>query len=153
VRAATTQVMWGQPLDLQVTQARAGSVAGLFFGSLEQGSWGGLTLPFDLAVVGAPGCHLGIDILFMQFALASLAGTASFGLALPGRPDLLGTTLRFQGFDIDPLANPLGVTTSQPAKVVVCGWERVARIWAPGTTAASGAREVGIAPPMEVIVR
>lgn len=153
VTAATTQVMWGQAFDLQVSAARPGSVAGVFLGAIEQGQWAGITLPFDLAVAGAPGCHLSIDMLFSAFAPANGIGTATLPLAIPPRPELVGATIRFQGFDIDAAANALGVTTSQPAKVVVCGWERVGRVWASGATATAGTREIGLAPPAALTLR
>ncbi|MEZ5963419.1 MAG: hypothetical protein R3F56_06185 [Planctomycetota bacterium] len=150
VDAATTQVMWGQPFHLLVSSARPGSVAGVFLGSLEQGSWGGITLPLDLTPIGASGCHLSIDTLLSAYTVADPAGTATFPFALPARPDLLGQTIRFQGIDFDPSLNALGIVTSQPGKVTVCGWERVGRVWASGTTATSGVREIGVAPPVEV---
>ncbi len=153
VTAATTQVMWGQPLDLQVTAARPASIAGVFLGVIEQGPWAGITLPYDLTLVGAPTCHLSIDMSFSAFASANALGTATFPLTIPGRPELVGAAIRFQGFDIDPAANALGITTSQPAKVAVCGWERVGRVWASGANATIGAREVGLAPPVTLTLR
>src|SRR5690606_22396549 len=151
--AATTQVMWGQPLDLRVSQARGGSVAGVFLGTREQGPWNGIVLPFDLAPVGAPGCHLSIDVLALTFAPANALGVATFPFMIPARPDLVGATIRFQGFDIDPQANALGLVTSQPGKVTVCGWERVGRVWAPGAAPATGTREIGLAPPAEITLQ
>jgi hypothetical protein len=153
VNAMTTQIMWGQTFDLAVNQARPNSVAGLFLGSIEQGSWAGITLPFDLGVAGAPGCHLSIDMLFTTFARANASGIATFPFTIPGRPELVGTMIRFQGFDVDPAANALGVTTSQPGKVTVCGWERVGRVWASGLAATVGTREVGLAPPVAIGLR
>lgn len=150
VDAVTTQVMWGQPLNLRVSSALPGSVAGLFLGSIEQGAWAGITLPFDLAVVGAPGCHLSIDVQVGAYVLADPTGSAVFPFFVPARPDLLGATIRFQGMDYAPSLNALGIVTSQPGKVTVCGWERVGRVWAAGSTATSGTREIGIAPPIEV---
>lgn len=153
VDAATTQVMWGHPLDLRVSAALPGSVAGVLVGSIEQGQWAGITLPFALAAIGAPGCHLSIDMLVGVYAPTDLSGSARFPFSVPARPDLLGATIRFQGMNYAPSLNALGIVTSQPGKVSVCGWERVARVWAAGTTSTSGAREIGIAPPIEVTVR
>jgi len=153
VDAATTQVMWGQPLDLRVSAARPNSVAGVLLGSIEQGAWAGITLPFDLSVIGAGGCHLSIDVQLGAYRLADAAGAALFSFVVPARPDLVGAVFRFQGMDYDPSLNPLGIVTSQPAKVSVCGWERVGRVWASGATAPSGVREIGLVPPVEAGLR
>ncbi len=151
--AATRQVMWGETLVLQVRDARPFALSGLFLGSIEQGQWGGLTLPFELSPVGAPGCWLSIDVLASVYRTADITGSASFTFGLPARPQLLGSYLRFQGLAGEASANALGIITSQGAKVRVCGWERVARVWASGVSATDGFREIGLAPPAAISLR
>lgn len=151
--AATRQVMWGQSVTLQVRDARPFTVAGLFLGSIEQGQWGGVTLPFDLSPLGAAGCPLSIDVLTSVYGQTDVTGVLSFTFGLPARPSLVGNYVRFQGVAAEPSANALGIITSQGAKVRVCGWERVARVWASGASATDGFREIGLAPPLSVSLR
>ena len=41
----------------------------------------------------------------------------------------------------------------QPAKVIVCGWESVARTWATSVSATNGTREIGVAPVIQITVQ
>ena len=142
----TQQVMWGRTFYLRVYDTKPSTVTALLFGTLETGSWQGLTLPFGLQALGAPGCSLSIDPLVLTSKSADAAGSASYPFAIPSYPWLQGQVLRFQGLALDAAANPLGIVTAQPGKVAICGWEAVARVWAPGANATSGARERGVAP-------
>jgi hypothetical protein len=149
----TAQVLWGRSFTLRVSAARPGAATFLFLGTIEQGSWGGFPLPFDLGVLGAPGCPVSIDLVAGAGGPADGSGTFSRNLFVPSLPALQLQWVRFQGVALDPLANALGVVTSQAAKVQVCGWEPVARVWATPATAAVGTRELGIAPVLELTVQ
>jgi hypothetical protein len=144
VESATTQVMWGRPWVARVLQAQPGAFVLLALGTIESGSWAGLTLPQDLQVAGAPGCFLSIDVAGSWFSVAMGDGTATFPFVIPNTPAALGEWVRFQGAAFDANANALGIVTSQAQKVRVCGWEPVARLWSNGIGAAFGTREIGM---------
>ena len=149
----TLQVMWGRTFYLAVRDAKPSALTLLLLGSIETGSWGGITIPQALAAFGAPGCWLAIDPLAILSKNADQSGLASYGFSLPSYPAFLGQWIRFQGVALDPGANPLGIVSSQAGKVVVCGWELVARNWSTGLSATSGTREIGIAPVVELTVQ
>lgn len=153
VDSATTQVLWGKPLALRVFDAPPQAATVLFLGSIESGQWNGLTIPFDLGVIGAPGCSLSIDVIMQKGALADGAGVAIHPFTLPEVPELQGEWIRFQGIALDSQANPLGVVTSQATKVQICGWEPVARVYASGAGATAGLVEIGVAPVVELRVQ
>jgi hypothetical protein len=73
--------------------------------------WNGLVLPFDLALLGAPGCPLrtGPD-LFSAWPAA--AGSATFAYPVPANAALLGGLVHLQAFVPDPAANAGGFTVS-----------------------------------------
>ncbi|MGB3965942.1 MAG: hypothetical protein WBO45_04370 [Planctomycetota bacterium] len=149
VLSATTQVMWGRPWVARVEQAQPGAIVLLALGQIETGPWAGMILPQNLAVVGAPGCFLSIDVAGSWFSIAGGDGGANFPFVIPNTPAALGEWIRFQGAAFDAPANPLGLVTSQAQKIQVCGWEPVARLWSNGITSAFGTREIG----MSAVVR
>jgi hypothetical protein len=71
-------------------------------------SWLGVTLPIDLALLGAPGCtlHTAIDAHELR------TGTTAWPITIPATAALLGNRYRAQAFVFDAPANPLGATTS-----------------------------------------
>ncbi|MCA8942556.1 MAG: hypothetical protein KDB80_08385 [Planctomycetes bacterium] len=142
----TTQVTWGNALNLRVYDATPGATTAISFGYIESGTWNGIPIPFDLSVIGATGCSLSIDARYTFGQVADATGTGQLTMFLPSQPNLVGQWIRFQGFSLDPGANALGVTTSQAYKVQVCGWEPVARVYSNNTTSATGLREIGTAP-------
>lgn len=75
-------------------------------------STSGVPLPFDLGVLGAPGCDVEVDPAFVTVVLADAQGRASWHLALPLVPALAGVELAQQAFGLDLAANGLGLTTS-----------------------------------------
>lgn len=146
----TLQVMWGRSFYLAVKDAKPGALTALLLGTLESGVWGGITIPHELSPYGAPGCWLAVDPLAVQSKAADGSGFASYGFSLPSNPWFLGQWVRFQGVGLDAGANALGVVASEAGKVVVCGWELVARVWATSVTGSAGNREVGVGAILEV---
>lgn len=69
------------------------------------------SLPFDLGVVGAPGCRLLCD-LAATAGVGHSGGTGSFTMRLPNIRALAGTTFYNQAYVLDPGANGLGVTVT-----------------------------------------
>ncbi|MCA8974316.1 MAG: hypothetical protein KDC98_06315 [Planctomycetes bacterium] len=81
-------------------------------------SWGGLTLPFDGAALGAPGCILQAA-LESTVTTGAVAGTVSTNLTIPNQPALIGAVLHAQGVVLDPAANAAGVAVSNPLLCVL----------------------------------
>lgn len=153
VASLSGSVLWGRAWVVQVLNAVPQAQTALFLGTLEGGSWNGWTLPIDLGVVGAPGCSLSTDPVYLLSRAADALGRAEYQIGIPSIPSLQGGWLRFQGVAQDAGANALGWVASDAGKVQICGWEAVARVYAPGVTATVGSRELGVAPVMEVTVR
>ncbi len=149
----TPQVMWGQPANLRVLHARPQAMTILLLGSKSTGIWNGITLPLELTDLGAPGCHLAVDILAAPGLVADQNGVATYGFLLPSQPRLLGVGVSVQGVAQDRKANALGLVSSQAARLQVCGWEAVSRVFANGLSATVGYRELGVAPIMQLTSR
>lgn len=146
----TTAVLQGQPFVFRVGDVPVGSAVGLILGSRESGSWGALTLPFDLGIAGATNCWLNTDLLLLFAAVADAQGEARFLGGVPNSPVFVGFWVRFQGFVLDPAANPFGMTTTQGAKVQVCGAFPVGRVVGSTVSAFGGTVEPGIVPVTEL---
>jgi hypothetical protein len=143
VESGTTQVIWGRPWTGRVLDAPPGALVVFGLGTTETGSWGGLNLPQEMTPFGAPGCWVSIDLASAFYTLAAGDGSAAFPFQVPNTPLVLGAWIRFQAAAFDPLANPLGLITSQAKKVQVCGFEPVGRVWSSGIGATSGNLEIG----------
>ena len=81
-------------------------------------SYGGVTLPLDLGVVGAVGCELSTNpiVLNRSTAIASPVGTspglARWALLIPSLPSLAGAKIYTQWYVLDYGVNPLNLTFS-----------------------------------------
>jgi hypothetical protein len=78
---------------------------------LSKQRWGALSLPFDLAPLGASGCLLSTDPLLLV-PMTNNGGTASFVATVPGSPSTLGAVFYNQAWAADATANSLGITVS-----------------------------------------
>jgi hypothetical protein len=78
---------------------------------LDDRSWGGIPLPLDLGPLGAPGCSLYTDRA-LGLVVPNTGGGSAFALTIPAAPRLVGATTHWQGLFLAPLANPLGLATS-----------------------------------------
>ena len=74
--------------------------------------WTGLSLPFDLSMIGAPDCTLYTSLNRTLPAMSDQAGRATVRLPIPDDTSLIGQTYYSQFVAIDPSANLLGLTTS-----------------------------------------
>lgn len=153
VESATTQVIWGRPWVARAFDAAPSSVVVLALGTRESGTWSGLTLPQDLAVLGANGCFLSIDAAATYWGVAQPDGSVTFPFVIPNNPGVLGLWVRFQAGTIDLAANALGLVTSQAQKVQVCGWEPVGRVWSNGISSSFGTREIGVSAVIQLVVQ
>lgn len=77
-------------------------------------SWGGNALPFDLSVIGAPGCNIYNDGAIVVPVVSGTAASGFVGVkaTLPSNPLLIGGQIFAQGVWLDPGANPLGMFTT-----------------------------------------
>jgi len=80
--------------------------------------WNGQPLPFDLSILGAPGCTLNVDPLVLDVALADGAGRAEFNLSLPADPALRAIFLWEQAVSQNAAANAFGVQLSNYARII-----------------------------------
>lgn len=78
-----------------------------------QRSWGSLSLPFDLRVLGAPGCLL-LASLENAFVVPARGGQATWSVAVPNVASVLGGRFYNQAYVLDG-ANALGLVVSNAA--------------------------------------
>ena len=107
----------GETFTLQVGQLPVGRPAALLFGTSNT-VWNGTPLPFDLTPIGMPGCQLLVSA-DVTLPLTNNAGSATWSIALPSNPWLVGRQFVNQAFVSDPTANPLGFTTSNAGAAVI----------------------------------
>lgn len=81
--------------------------------------WGSLSLPLDLAPLGAKGCQLLASIDFASAGLADASGQGLFSFLIPQDTRLLGIGWHQQAIVFDPKANPLGLTFSDGGSVLI----------------------------------
>lgn len=108
----------GTTFTLSASAATPNTSLLLLLGANES-AFGGLTLPYDLAGLGAPGCVLRTDVLLTLTAGADASGAASLGLKLPDDANLVGRPLLGQWAGPAPGANPLGVVLSAMARATL----------------------------------
>lgn len=81
---------------------------------VDERSWLGSALPFDLAFAGAPGCALWIAPLDV-IPLRAADGAATWPTRIPDRTDLAGARFYQQVLVVDASANALGLRLSHAA--------------------------------------
>ncbi|MEZ5967172.1 MAG: hypothetical protein R3F56_25275 [Planctomycetota bacterium] len=87
----------------------------LLFGASNR-TLGGIPLPFDLAVLGAPGC---LVYTSSDASTPPFTSGAMLPIPVPNAPLLIGRSLFAQALAVDTAANALGVVTSDFARVVI----------------------------------
>jgi hypothetical protein len=105
----------GQSYSLDITQAKPNSVGLLFYG-FSSVTWMGLPLPFDLAVLGAPGCRIFASGEIIEVFLTNAAGQGSKNNNVPNDPNLCGGVLYNQAWVFDPTANAVGFVASNAGR-------------------------------------
>lgn len=83
---------------------------------LDKTAWGGGSLPFDLGLIGLPGCQL-LTSSEIGLPLTNQVGTAQWSLAIPLDARLHGATFHNQGFVLDAAMRPLGVSNGGTATI------------------------------------
>ena len=94
----------GQALNLDMSSLAPGQTGVMALGAGDV-AFGPLPLPFELALIGAPGCWLAQDSLVTLGFSSSSQGLATVGLQVPGNPALAGVPLYFQSIVVTPGAN------------------------------------------------
>jgi hypothetical protein len=82
-------------------------------------SWAGGALPFDLGVLGMPGCPLLVSPDAATLAIATAAGDVRIGLPIPGIASLIGLALHGQMAAQDPGRNAAGLAVTAGVRVVI----------------------------------
>jgi hypothetical protein len=72
----------------------------------------GVTLPFDLQALGAPGCELLVDPAVLVARLTDVFGETDQPLPIPSTPSLAGIEVVAQWFVPDALVGALGLAAS-----------------------------------------
>jgi hypothetical protein len=85
---------------------------------LSNTQYGALPLPFDLGVLGAPGCDARVS-LDATLGVVGSAGTASLVFPIPNNPVFVGFVFHTQALVLDPPLNALGLSTSAAATAIV----------------------------------
>ena len=109
----------GSPTSLDLTSLPQSTFATPFLHiGASNKSWSGITLPWNLAPIGAPKCtlYVGFDLLFL---LRNTNGSASLKVTLPFDPSLVGNMAYAQGFVADRTANALGAAISNAVEAKI----------------------------------
>jgi hypothetical protein len=104
------QPLVGTTLVGEFRNAPANGVVFPFAGFSRTVASGGIPLPLDLGIVGAPGCVIEVDPAYLTALFTDAAGTAVWALPIPQNPSLSGIVLAQQAFVLDPTVNALGLT-------------------------------------------
>jgi len=77
------------------------------------GVWAGITLPFDLTPLGAPGCNWGIDIVYATALTTNTSGQGVWPtIPIPNLPALANANFYDDALFLDAQANTLGVVSA-----------------------------------------
>ena len=108
---ATGRAALGASFEVRLSGALPSSSAFLLLG-FSNSNANGLPLPFDLGLIGAPGCtqYVSLDIGIAYATDAT--GRARAPLPVPSDPALAGNSIYLQWIDLDLFANALRLTTS-----------------------------------------
>ncbi|HEB53430.1 MAG TPA: hypothetical protein ENI87_09275 [bacterium] len=108
--AAGSRPALGSAFDVEVSNLPFG-VAAMATGLSASVTSGGLPLPFDLTVLGMPGCTQYVDALVLD-VIQSAGTTATWTWNVPSSPSLFGQEFFNQAFSLDPAANAFGFVAS-----------------------------------------
>jgi hypothetical protein len=110
----------GNGIQLGIQRARPNTAVGVVVGFSDQ-QWSGLTLPFDLAGIGAPECSLLAGLNVVLVTTTDGDGVGTLPLSLPQDKSLLLQSVYFQGMIIDPPANQAGLAWTNGVKAILGG--------------------------------
>ena len=117
--SATTPPKLGSTFGLRLSNLGSLTPGILLFGFSDK-SWGGISLPLDLAFLGMNGCNLLVSWnVEVNFTSPRAGGVLDLPLPIPTNPTLEGLTFYNQAWVLDPKANAFGVGTSNGGKGVI----------------------------------
>ena len=109
----------GGNVNYTLNQGPSSAPAFLVLGN-SRTSWGGLPLPLDLNVIGAPKCMIYCNHSQVIGPIATSAtGSTSFNIGIADDCSLIGVHLYSQFIMLDPGANTLGLTTSNAIDALI----------------------------------
>ncbi|MDA0975661.1 MAG: PPC domain-containing protein [Planctomycetota bacterium] len=108
----------GSTFALDTAPVPAGGMVFGLLGASASVTSGGVALPLNLAVLGAPGCFLDVDPA-QTFSVTARGDVATFYLPIPNDPTLLGGRLHAQTLVVDGAANQVGLITSNRGTLVL----------------------------------
>jgi len=76
-------------------------------------------LPFDLTMLGAPGCQLRVSPDVTGFLFGGATGSMTWSIGIPNSPAITGLPIFSQVLVLDPAANALGIVTSDANQLIV----------------------------------
>jgi hypothetical protein len=97
----------------------AQDVPAVFLGT-SRTTWGNTSLPLDLGFAGMPGCSLFVEPAMAE-VLGNNLGTATWSIAIPASPSLIGGVVFAQGFVLSPGTNAFGAVMSNACELVIGG--------------------------------
>ncbi len=110
IRAAGRAALGGS-FEVRLSGALPSSSAFLLLG-FSNSNANGLPLPFDLGLIGAPGCTQYVSLDIGSAYAADATGRARAPLPVPNDAALTGNSIYLQWIDLDLFANALRLTTS-----------------------------------------
>jgi hypothetical protein len=105
----------GQSTVFALERALASSTAMLALGASST-AWGAITLPFNMAAIGAPGCTALCSIEISLSTSIDVTGQANLSVGVPNLASLVGQAIYTQWVVLDPLANGLQLVVSNGGK-------------------------------------
>lgn len=108
----------GQMFTLTFDNLPLSAAAVLVALGLSNQVWSGLPLPFDLGLIGLPGCNLLVAADFLDLAL-STGTTATYDLAIPNTASLLNTSLYAQGIVMEVVPSLAFLGTTRGGRAIV----------------------------------
>lgn len=108
----------GKEFTVQLHHAAESAPAVLFYGFSDT-QWLGLTLPFDLTLIGANGCRLYCSGDLQRPLRTDPCGFASSDVDIPNDSGLLGAVFFNQWLILDFGVNPFGLVTTHAGRGVI----------------------------------
>lgn len=106
----------GAQFDLVANNLGSTVTIGVVMLSTNLQTWGAWTLPYELSLLGMPGCRAYLSPDAQSVFVNVGTGTATFTILVPNNPVLAGLTLGTQAVHLDPLTtNPLGASMTNLA--------------------------------------